>query len=162
MIYKGYIGRAAFDEEEKTIRGRVVNLRRDGIDFEAERADQIEDQFRTSVDEYLAFCREHDRDPEAPLLEHSSPPAEWALALAQNLSGVDFAEVVAQAAVSLASASEALVRLTAANLGGHSIAASERDVSDLRSFTPDLMEMARIVEQIRSLERHGREREPVR
>jgi predicted HicB family RNase H-like nuclease len=67
VIYKGYVGRAVFDEEERTIRGRVVNLWRDGIDFESERADQIEDEFRTSVDEYLAFCREHDRKPEVPI-----------------------------------------------------------------------------------------------
>ena len=66
MIYKGYVGEAVFDEEEKTIRGRVVNLRRDGINFESEHAARVEDEFRASVDEYLAFCREQNRDPEAP------------------------------------------------------------------------------------------------
>lgn len=108
MIYKGYIGQAVFDEEEKTIRGRVVNLRRDGINFESVRADEVEEEFRTSVDEYLSFCREQNREPEAPVAfeEQRAARTDWESAFRVDIQ-------VAEAAIHAAETAELLAQLTA-------------------------------------------------
>lgn len=65
MKYKGYIGVAQFDEEARVFFGTVVNTR-DTITFESTDATRLEKEFRASVDEYLAFCRDEGRKPERP------------------------------------------------------------------------------------------------
>jgi predicted HicB family RNase H-like nuclease len=65
MKYKGYIGVAQFDEDAQVFFGRVVNAR-DTITFESSDAARLIDEFKASVDEYLAFCRDAGRKPERP------------------------------------------------------------------------------------------------
>jgi predicted HicB family RNase H-like nuclease len=63
MKYKGYNAVVDFCEDAKVFRGEVIDLR-DVITFESDRAEALEAEFRKSVDEYLAFCEEIDREPE--------------------------------------------------------------------------------------------------
>jgi predicted HicB family RNase H-like nuclease len=65
MTYRGYTARYAWDEEERVFLGQIDDID-DIITFEADSADDIEREFRTSVDEYLAFCAEKGIEPDRP------------------------------------------------------------------------------------------------
>lgn len=61
LEYKGYIGTVELDEEAFV--GRVAGLR-DVITFEGRTADEVEQAFRDSIDDYLAFCAARGEDPD--------------------------------------------------------------------------------------------------
>ena len=65
MNYKGYIGKAEYDEEERIFSGFVVNTRA-VITFEGSSVDELESAFKDSVEDYLAWCKEDGVDPERP------------------------------------------------------------------------------------------------
>ena len=65
MMYKGYTAKVVYDGEEGVLRGRVEGIR-DIVTFEAANADDVEREFRLSIDEYLAFCAEQGITPEQP------------------------------------------------------------------------------------------------
>lgn len=65
LTYKGYIAKTHVDFKEGILSGRVINTR-DTIHFQADTADQLKREFKLSVDEYIAFCRENGREPERP------------------------------------------------------------------------------------------------
>lgn len=65
MKYKGYIGMVEYDDEAKIFHGEVINTR-DVITFEGESASEIEQAFRDSVEDYLAWCKEDGVEPEKP------------------------------------------------------------------------------------------------
>lgn len=65
MTYKGYTARIEIDPEAKALAGRVLDLR-DVIVFEGETVDDVEKQFHTSIDDYLAWCAEEGRKPDKP------------------------------------------------------------------------------------------------
>ena len=63
LEYRGYLG--AVEVDGGVFAGRVVGLR-DIITFEAATVANIETEFRTSIDDYLAFCRERGEPAERP------------------------------------------------------------------------------------------------
>lgn len=63
MRYRGYSARIEHDDETHVFRGRVDGIR-DIVTFEADRAEDVEREFRISVDEYLTFCAEQGIAPE--------------------------------------------------------------------------------------------------
>ena len=63
MKYKGYLGEVTFDDEAKIFHGEVIGLK-DVITFQGTNVDEIEQAFRDSVDDYLAFCEERGEQPE--------------------------------------------------------------------------------------------------
>lgn len=65
MTYKGYEGVVKFDEEAHTFHGEVISTR-DVITFQGSTVDELEQAFRDSVDDYLAFCTERGEMPEKP------------------------------------------------------------------------------------------------
>ena len=65
LTYKGYIAKVDIDLEEGILSGRVVNIR-DIIHFQADTPAQLQKEFEFSVDDYIAFCREHGSEPEKP------------------------------------------------------------------------------------------------
>src|SRR3954468_18713654 len=65
MQYKGYAGVVEGDEEAGILFGRVIGLR-DVITFQGETVAQAREEFRNSVDDYLAFCAERGEPPEKP------------------------------------------------------------------------------------------------
>ncbi|HEX5727563.1 MAG TPA: type II toxin-antitoxin system HicB family antitoxin [Longimicrobiaceae bacterium] len=65
MRYKGYTARVEYDLEDGVFAGRVENIR-DVVTFEATDVESLEREFRTSVDEYIAFCEEGGAEPEKP------------------------------------------------------------------------------------------------
>ena len=67
--YKGYIGRVEFDGEAALFHGEVINTR-DVITFQGTNVEEIQREFRTSVDVYLDFCSEQGKAPDNPYAGH--------------------------------------------------------------------------------------------
>ena len=65
MKYKGYQGHVVFDDEAKIFHGEVVGLK-DVITFQGSSVEELEQAFKDSIDEYLAFCKELGRNLEKP------------------------------------------------------------------------------------------------
>lgn len=65
MEYKGYFGRVEYDESGEIFFGRVINID-DVITFESESAKEIKQAFRDSLDDYLEFCAELEKQPSKP------------------------------------------------------------------------------------------------
>jgi predicted RNase H-like HicB family nuclease len=65
MTYKGYEGVVEYDEEAKVFTGEVIDTR-DVITFQGKSVQELERAFRESVDDYLAFCKSRNEEPEKP------------------------------------------------------------------------------------------------
>ena len=65
MNYKGYIGKVEYDDENRVFAGSVVNIK-SVITFQGSTVDEIETEFRASVDDYLEWCKEDGAEPEKP------------------------------------------------------------------------------------------------
>ena len=63
--YKGYVGTAEIDPEDRILSGNVIGLR-DMIAYEGETVEELEASFRSSVDVYLGMCEEDEKEPEKP------------------------------------------------------------------------------------------------
>ncbi|WP_368744729.1 type II toxin-antitoxin system HicB family antitoxin [Desertibaculum subflavum] len=63
LEYKGYVG--TVEADEGTFAGRVIGLR-DVITFEGASFAEVEQAFRDSIDDYLAFCAERGEAPDRP------------------------------------------------------------------------------------------------
>lgn len=65
LQYKGYKGYAEFDDEAGLFHGEVLDLR-DVITFQGTSVEELEREFRNSVDDYLEFCEERSEEPDMP------------------------------------------------------------------------------------------------
>lgn len=63
MTYKGYVGQVTYDDEAKIFHGTVIGLK-DIITFEGRTPEEIEQAFKDSVEDYLAFCANLGEKPE--------------------------------------------------------------------------------------------------
>ena len=63
MKYKGYLGVVAFDDQAKIFHGDVIGLK-DVITFQGSSVDELEQAFKDSIDDYLAWCKERNEKPE--------------------------------------------------------------------------------------------------
>ena len=65
MKYKGYTGKAEYDDEAEIFYGEVIGLR-DVVTFKGASVRELQKSFRESIDEYLAFCKRMNKDPDIP------------------------------------------------------------------------------------------------
>jgi predicted HicB family RNase H-like nuclease len=65
LQYKGYTGHAGFDDEAGLFHGEVLDLR-DVITFQGTSVEELESEFRDSVDDYLEFREERGEEPDVP------------------------------------------------------------------------------------------------
>ncbi len=65
MNYKGYIGAVEFDAEARIFHGEIINTR-DVITFQGKTVDELEQAFKESVDDDIAWCEEVGVHPEKP------------------------------------------------------------------------------------------------
>lgn len=65
LTYKGYTGHAEYDDAAGVFHGEVLDLR-DVITFQGKSVDEIEQAFRESIDDYLAFCAQRGEAPDKP------------------------------------------------------------------------------------------------
>lgn len=63
--YKGYIGVFNFDPEIDAFHGTVTNTN-DVITFYGSSIKELRKEMKTSINEYLAFCKEQGKEPEKP------------------------------------------------------------------------------------------------
>lgn len=61
LEYKGYL--ATIDADDGTFTGRVAGLR-DVITFEGQSFAEVEQAFRDSIEDYLAFCAARGEEPD--------------------------------------------------------------------------------------------------
>ncbi len=65
LKYKGYTGYAEFDDEVGLFHGEVLDLR-DVITFQGTSVEELEREFRNSIDDYLEFCEERSEESDRP------------------------------------------------------------------------------------------------
>ena len=65
MNYKGFIGAVEYDDKARIFSGEVINTRTI-ITFQGTTVDEVEKEFRASVDDYLEWCKEDGIEPEKP------------------------------------------------------------------------------------------------
>jgi predicted HicB family RNase H-like nuclease len=65
LTYKGYLGTISFSEEDEVFYGKIDHIN-DMISFEADNAHQLRKSFEEAVDDYLAYCKEKNIEPEKP------------------------------------------------------------------------------------------------
>ncbi len=85
LKYKGYTGTVIFDSDDRIFHGRLMGIT-DMITFEGASVGDLEEDFRTAVDEYLKTCRRIGREPEKPFsgrfMVRVPSELHWAIALA--------------------------------------------------------------------------------
>ncbi len=90
MEYKGYIGKVEIDPEAGLFHGEVINTR-DVITFQGESVRELNQAFRDSVDDYLAFCKERGEAPDKPFsgqfVTRISPELHGQISVAAGLAG---------------------------------------------------------------------------
>lgn len=75
MIHKGYIAWYEHDADDDVLHGRIAGIH-DMITFVAPTREEMEREFRVAVDDYLSFCAEEGREPEAPPDPHGRTSLE--------------------------------------------------------------------------------------
>ena len=65
MEYKGYFGTVEYDTKAKIFHGDIINTR-DVITFQGTTVEEIEQAFKDSIDDYIAWCKEDGVEPEKP------------------------------------------------------------------------------------------------
>ena len=65
MKYKGYQAVFKYDDEAELFHGEVIGTR-DVIFFEGTSVEELNKEFRFSIDDYLAMCAERGQEPDKP------------------------------------------------------------------------------------------------
>ena len=65
LHYKGYAGSIEPQVENDILFGQILFIN-DLVTYEADTLKNLKQEFQTSVDDYLAFCKEHDKQPNKP------------------------------------------------------------------------------------------------
>jgi len=66
MMYKGYTGKAEYDDEAEIFYGEVIGLR-DVVTFRGTSVKEMQKSFKDSIDDYLAFCKRMNKAPDVPV-----------------------------------------------------------------------------------------------
>ena len=65
MTYKGYVAKIEYDEDNNVFTGMVINTRT-VITFSGISVQELEKEFKNSVEDYLEWCKEDGVSPEKP------------------------------------------------------------------------------------------------
>ena len=65
MKYKGYTGKAEYDDDAEVFYGEVLGLR-DVVTFKGSSVKELQKSFRESIDDYLSFCKRMNKAPDIP------------------------------------------------------------------------------------------------
>jgi len=63
MKYKEYSAVIDYDEEQRMLHGRVIGIK-DVINFYGTTPEELEKEFKNSINDYLEFCKEQKKKPE--------------------------------------------------------------------------------------------------
>ena len=99
MKYKGYASHVEYDDEAKIFHGDVLGIK-DVVTFQGTTVDEIEQAFKDSVDDYLAFCKERGEEPDRPFSGKFNlripPDLHAKLSIAAQLQGVSLNNYIAK------------------------------------------------------------------
>lgn len=63
LKYKGYVGSIEFSPEDNLLFGEILGI--DGlVNYEGTTMQELTDSFHEAVEDYLAFCKDHNRAPQ--------------------------------------------------------------------------------------------------
>ena len=65
MNYKGYTGKVEYDDEAGCFYGEIIGLQ-DVVTFKGTSVRELQESFKESIDDYLAFCERMGRAPDLP------------------------------------------------------------------------------------------------
>ena len=65
FTYKGYQGQFEYDHDAHIFHGDVL-LTKDVATFQGRTVDELQQAFIDSIEDYLAFCHEHGKEPNNP------------------------------------------------------------------------------------------------
>ena len=65
ITYKGYSGKAEYDDEAEIFHGEVIGLR-DVVTFTSTSVEELQKSFEESIDDYLDFCKSMNEPPDVP------------------------------------------------------------------------------------------------
>ena len=63
MKYKEYSAVIDYDEEQRMLHGRVIGIK-DVINFYGATPEALEAEFKNSINDYIAFCKDQKKKPE--------------------------------------------------------------------------------------------------
>lgn len=63
LRYKGYFAKPEYSAEDQIFYGKILGIT-DLVDFYSEDARELQKEFETAVDDYLAFCKEIGKEPQ--------------------------------------------------------------------------------------------------
>ena len=90
MEYKGYVGTVEFDPVAEVFRGEIANLC-DVLAFQGRSVEELKQALASTVEDYLAFCRDRGEKPDRPysgrLLLRMEPQTHRAVASAAAREG---------------------------------------------------------------------------
>jgi len=90
LNYKGYTGNVVFDSEAGIFHGEVIGTR-DVITFQGTSVDEIKEEFKESIEDYIDFCKSRGEEPEKPysgkFVLRLSPEEHRIIATAASLAG---------------------------------------------------------------------------
>jgi predicted HicB family RNase H-like nuclease len=66
LKYKGYTGSVEYSEEDKCLYGKVQGMAKDCISYEGSTVEELTDDFKGAIDDYLALCKEKGIEPRKP------------------------------------------------------------------------------------------------
>ena len=99
MKYKGYTGHVEYDDEAKIFHGEVLGIK-DVVTFQGTSVIEIEQAFKDSVDDYLAFCDERGEEPDRPFSGkfnlRISPDLHAKLSIAAHVEGESLNNYIAK------------------------------------------------------------------
>ena len=65
LEYKGYYTKVEYSAQDGVLFGKIEGIK-DLVNFECGRLDDVEQEFRRAVDDYLAFCADLGEAPDKP------------------------------------------------------------------------------------------------
>jgi len=105
LHYKGYSAKPEYSAADKMFYGKILGID-DLVDFSSESARDLEDAFRSAVDDYLDFCAEIGKNPQK---EYSgmfnvriSPELHRKISMIAQAEGVSLNKAVEKAIAALA------------------------------------------------------------
>ena len=63
LEYKGYHGKVEYSVEDQVLFGTILGIN-DLITFESDNAEEIEENFKEAVDDYLYLCEKYGKEPQ--------------------------------------------------------------------------------------------------
>ncbi|MCD8141314.1 MAG: type II toxin-antitoxin system HicB family antitoxin [Planctomycetaceae bacterium] len=110
MKYKDYSALIRYSEEDGCLIGRVLGIS-DVVLFEGESVEQIRAEFKKSLDDYLALCKEEGKEPERPysgkIIVRMPPELHRRVAIAAEAQGISMNDAIIRAMESMYSEPDA-------------------------------------------------------